>query len=210
MADPADEPGALRRRSAPEYKVYGRAAGSARPAAQARPVRSSARASCGAAARRGPSRSKPPTPPGERPLWRRVAEVGRDRGARPGSLISFLAFAISAQIQKGKLADGVDNVLDGGPFLLGGADDPRARHRRALGRLRRPGRGERRELHRGGQQRRAAADTATPYRSDTIMLVRAGGGTFRKLSIPRDTLADDPRPAASRRSTPPTPSAARS
>ena len=31
-----------------------------------------------------------------------------------------------------------------------------------------------------------------PYRSDTIMLIRAGGGTFRKLSIPRDTLADIP------------------
>ena len=31
-----------------------------------------------------------------------------------------------------------------------------------------------------------------PYRSDTIMLIRAGRGTFRKLSIPRDTLADIP------------------
>ena len=31
-----------------------------------------------------------------------------------------------------------------------------------------------------------------PYRSDTLMLVRAGGGTFRKLSIPRDTLAQIP------------------
>ena len=31
-----------------------------------------------------------------------------------------------------------------------------------------------------------------PYRSDTIMLIRAGAGTFRKLSIPRDTLADVP------------------
>ncbi len=31
-----------------------------------------------------------------------------------------------------------------------------------------------------------------PFRSDTIMLIRAGGGTFRKLSIPRDTLAEIP------------------
>jgi len=31
-----------------------------------------------------------------------------------------------------------------------------------------------------------------PFRSDTMMLVRAGRGTFRKLSIPRDTLADIP------------------
>ena len=32
----------------------------------------------------------------------------------------------------------------------------------------------------------------TPYRSDTLMLLRAGGGAFRKLSIPRDTLAQIP------------------
>src|SRR5919204_1509833 len=31
-----------------------------------------------------------------------------------------------------------------------------------------------------------------PYRSDTLMLIRAGGGDFRKLSIPRDTLANIP------------------
>src|SRR3954451_17863231 len=31
-----------------------------------------------------------------------------------------------------------------------------------------------------------------PYRSDTLMLIRAGGGDFRKLSIPRDTLAQIP------------------
>ena len=31
-----------------------------------------------------------------------------------------------------------------------------------------------------------------PYRSDTIMLIQAGRGTFRKLSIPRDTLAEIP------------------
>jgi LCP family protein required for cell wall assembly len=30
------------------------------------------------------------------------------------------------------------------------------------------------------------------YRSDTIMLIHAGAGSFRKLSIPRDTLADVP------------------
>jgi LCP family protein required for cell wall assembly len=30
------------------------------------------------------------------------------------------------------------------------------------------------------------------FRADTLMLVRAGGGAFEKLSIPRDTLADIP------------------
>jgi LCP family protein required for cell wall assembly len=32
----------------------------------------------------------------------------------------------------------------------------------------------------------------TPYRSDTLMLIRAGGGAFRKLSIPRDSYAEIP------------------
>ena len=120
---------------------------------------------------------------------------GSGSSSSAGSRSASLAFAISAQIQKSKLADGVGNVLDGGPFLLGGADDPRPRHRRALRRLRRSGRGRDGELHRGGDQRatdRQRTASTAPYRSDTIMLIRAGGGTFRKLSIPRDTLADVP------------------
>ena len=48
------------------------------------------------------------------------------------------------------------------------------------------------ELPRGGRERQGAPSNCTPYRSDTLMLIRAGGGAFRKLSIPRDTLADIP------------------
>ena len=46
-------------------------------------------------------------------------------------------------------------------------------------------------------------------RSDTIMLWRIGGGTSRRLSIPRDTVVHDPRPRRRARSTRPTPTAAR-
>ena len=34
--------------------------------------------------------------------------------------------------------------------------------------------------------------TLGQFRADTLMLIRAGGGTFRKLSIPRDSYAEIP------------------
>ena len=39
---------------------------------------------------------------------------------------------------------------------------------------------------------RSRARTRRPGRSDTIMLLRVGGGTHARLSIPRDTLVDIP------------------
>ena len=44
----------------------------------------------------------------------------------------------------------------------------------------------------GGGRGDAPSCTGGPFRSDTIMVIRAGGGTFRKISIPRDTLAEVP------------------
>jgi LCP family protein required for cell wall assembly len=108
-------------------------------------------------------------------------------------LLSFIAFAISAQIQKSKLADGAKDALDGNPFLavspqnilvlgtdarsgaFGSEDDAAAE----------------KCLEAAGEGK-APPEGCEPYRSDTIMVVRAGGGTFRKLSIPRDTLAEVP------------------
>ena len=50
-----------------------------------------------------------------------VAEVGRDLRRSAGSLLSFLAFAISAQIQKWQARRrGRPTMLDGNPFMLGG------------------------------------------------------------------------------------------
>ena len=73
------------------------------------------------------------------------------------------------------------------------ADDPRDRHRHPLGPVRRPRRGgARRTASRPPGSGEAPPTNCTPYRSDTLMLLRAGGGAFRKLSIPRDTLAEIP------------------
>ena len=75
------------------------------------------------------------------------------------------------------------------------ADDPRPRHRRPLGPVRRAdGGASRRTAWRRSAAAEPTAPSCTTGRSarDTIMLIRAGGGAFRKLSIPRDTLAEVP------------------
>ena len=137
---------------------------------------------------------KAPTPERERPPWKRIAKWVAI-GAGAWILLSVVAFAISAQIQKSKLADGVGKALDGGPFMLAspqtilvlgtdvrsgafaGADEAESKNcLEAVG----SGRPNDNNCKNG------------PYRSDTMMLVRAGGGAFRKLSIPRDTLAEIP------------------
>ena len=88
-------------------------------------------------------------------------------------MISFLAFAISAQIQRFKLESGASKSLSGNPLLL-----PSPQTILLLG---------------SDQREESAGDfEAGPPRADTIMLLRAGGGTFRKLSIPRDTFAEIP------------------
>jgi LCP family protein required for cell wall assembly len=130
----------------------------------------------------------------EKPLWRRVGKWVAI-AAVAWIALSFLAFAISAQIQKGKLANGIEDVLDGNPFLavspqtilvlgtdirsgaFAGADE--AETKDCLEQV-------------GGGRPTASSCRTGPYRSDTIMLIRAGGGAFRKLSIPRDTLAEIP------------------
>lgn len=140
--------------------------------------------------RRGePGEAKPKR---ERPPWRRVLKwVGI--AALAWIVLSFVAFAVSAQIQKMKLADGIGEALDGNPFMLvspqnilvlgtdirsgafAGPDDAASKKcLEAAGEGRKPPQG------------------CDSYRSDTIMVVRAGRGTFRKLSIPRDTLAEIP------------------
>ncbi|MGH2926080.1 MAG: LCP family protein [Solirubrobacterales bacterium] len=136
------------------------------------------------------SRGKRPRS-GERPLWRRVLRWA-GIAALVWILISFVAFEISSQIQKGKLVD-MGNTLHGNPFLavspqtilvigtdirsgqFAGANEAASKHC-----LEAAGSGE------------PPPTKCTPYRSDTLMLLRAGGGAFRKLSIPRDTLAQIP------------------
>ena len=152
------------------------------------------------ARRKGPDRTPPGKPPGkqrekpapsERPLWRRALKwVGI--AALVWIAISFVAFAISAQIQKSKLAN-MGDTLGGNPFMLAFPQTVLV-----LGTDVRPS-----GLSTPGEESSAKCITAAgegktpptgcePYRADTIMLVRAGRFSFRKLSIPRDTFASIP------------------
>jgi LCP family protein required for cell wall assembly len=110
-------------------------------------------------------------------------------------LISFLAFAVSAQIQKWKLADGAKSVLSGNPFLLVSPQtilvigtDARPTETKE------PGAAPSKQCF--DQQARGEAPhggcSPGQFRADTLMLIRAGGGHFRKLSIPRDAFAEIP------------------
>ena len=90
-------------------------------------------------------------------------------------LISFLSFVISAQLQKGELPDSAKDALSPAPPLLGA-------NILILG-------GDRR----GESQANASGIEAQgPPRADSIMVVHAGLGSFRKLSIPRDSFAEIP------------------
>jgi len=136
---------------------------------------------------------EPAAPPKPKPVWRRVLKwVGI--AALGWVLLSFILFEISSQIQKGKLTD-MGNTLHGNPFLavspqtilvigtdirsgqFAGANE--AESKRCLEEV-------------GSGKPTGPGCAHGPYRSDTLMLVRAGGGAFRKLSIPRDVLAEVP------------------
>lgn len=138
-----------------------------------------------------PGRERP-TPGTGGPPWRRILKwVGV--AALVWLLISLLAFAASAQLQKWKLADGVDagalplmpvvsqTILVLGTDIRSGqfAGPAEAETKRCLEEI-------------GSGLGSHESCRTSPYRSDTMMLVRAGGGAFRQLSLPRDTLADVP------------------
>jgi LCP family protein required for cell wall assembly len=110
-------------------------------------------------------------------------------------LISFLAFAVSAQLQELKLAGGAKSVLNGNPFLLASPQtilmigtDARPPNTKE------PGAAPSQQCF--DQQAHGDAPhggcSQGQFRADTLMLIRAGGGHFRKLSIPRDSFAEVP------------------
>ena len=89
-------------------------------------------------------------------------------------LVSLVAFLVSAQIQQGDLS---------GKVSLGGAGYPLTSPNTVL--------------VLGSDQRtkgskEPGASTSGPSRSDSIMLMRVGGGKSARLSIPRDTVVDIP------------------
>ena len=89
-------------------------------------------------------------------------------------VLSAALFMLSAQIQRGDLAGKVGSQLDPGPYPLTGANTI---------------------LVLGSDARTeglAEPGSGGPSRSDSIMLLRIGGGANASLSIPRDTVVDIP------------------
>jgi LCP family protein required for cell wall assembly len=110
-------------------------------------------------------------------------------------LLSFLAFAVSAQLQSFKLSGEAKSALHGNSLLL-----PKAQTILVIGTDARPpdaaepGEAPTEECF--DQQAHGDAPhgecSVGQFRADTLMLIRAGGGAFRKLSIPRDSYAEIP------------------
>jgi LCP family protein required for cell wall assembly len=109
-------------------------------------------------------------------------------------LLSFLAFAVSAQIQSFKLSGEAGDALHGGAWMLTSPQTILVLGTDA----RRPESKEPGSPSQKCYEQQAHGDSPhSPcsegeFRADTLMLIRAGGGTFRKLSIPRDTFAEIP------------------
>lgn len=151
--------------------------------------------------------------------WKAPKLPGRDgrkrgrRGARPSRpgrrrvlkwvgiaaagwvFLSFLAFAVSAQLQAFKLSGEAKSTLHGNPFLL-----PSPQTILVLGTDARPpdtlepGAAPSQECFEQQAHGDPPHDPCSQgeFRADTLMLIRAGGGAFRKLSIPRDAYAEIP------------------
>jgi LCP family protein required for cell wall assembly len=110
-------------------------------------------------------------------------------------LLSLLAFGVSAQLQSFKLSGEAKDALHGNPLLL-----PSAQTILVLGTdarppdTKEPGAAPSEECF----EQQANGDpphgdcSEGEFRADTLMLIRAGGGAFRKLSIPRDSYAEIP------------------
>jgi|SRR6188474_100190 len=144
--------------------------------------------------RRKPPQGERPELPTRRWSGRRILKwVGL--AALGWILLSFLAFAVSAQLQSFKLSGDAKDALHGDPLLLVnpqtilviGTD---ARPPDTL----EPGAAPSEECFE--QQAHGDAPhgecSVGQFRADTLMLIRAGGGAFRKLSIPRDAYAEIP------------------
>jgi LCP family protein required for cell wall assembly len=140
--------------------------------------------------RAGRERPKPP----RRWTGKRVLKwVGIAAAAWIG--LSFLAFAVSAQLQAFKLSGDAKSTLHGNPLLL-----PTAQTILVIGTDARPPDTQEPRAAPSEECYEQQANGDAPhggcsvgqFRADTLMLIRAGGGAFRKLSIPRDVYAEIP------------------
>jgi LCP family protein required for cell wall assembly len=138
---------------------------------------------------RPPKRGRRHKPPARRvAFWLGIAIVG-------WIVISLLSFAISAQLQSFKLSGEAKDALHGNPFILPSAQnilvmgtDARPPNTKEPGAAHKPKCYEQQEK---GEAPHAPCEEGE-YRADSIMVIRAGGGTFNKLSIPRDSWAEIP------------------
>ena len=151
----------------PDYKVY-----KSRPSLRDR-LRKPDLAGLRQQRRSGGLRDRLGKGEGEKRRWLRWVLIG----VCGWILLSFVAFAVSAQIQKGKLSDEAKDALSAGSPVLAGSNI----------------------LILGGDQRTGVTGRNEPGnegagspRADTIMVLHASLTSFRKLSIPRDTLAEVP------------------
>ena len=132
-------------------------------------------------------------PPGEKPTWRRVLRWMLIAAAA-WFLLSVVLFAVSAQIQKGKLNDAAADTLGfSNPLLIASPQtilvigtDARPEGTDEAGAETQP------KCLEGAAEGDPPGPGCQPFRADTLMLVRAGGGSFEKLSIPRDVYAAIP------------------
>ena len=114
------------------------------------------------------------------PWWRRRWSVRRVLKYLVVAIVAWLVlslvlFLVSAQIQSGSVPNSVSAALSPGSNMLTGTDTVLV-----IGTDQRP---------KGSKEPGAFAGG---IRSDTMMLWRIGGGTSRRLSIPRDTLVPIP------------------
>ncbi len=91
-------------------------------------------------------------------------------------LLSLVLFLLSSQLNRTALPSNVAGVLDSAGFPLTSANNILV-----LG-------SDRRQKN----SKEPGAETSGPGRSDTIMLLRTGGGHSARLSIPRDTVVEIP------------------
>ena len=108
-------------------------------------------------------------------FWRIVGYIAA--AAVGWLLLSLLLFLVSAQVQRQGVSDSAGGALENSGFTLTSPNtilvlgsDARTKNSKEPG----------------------ANKIGQPSRSDTIMLMRVGGGRSARLSIPRDTLVDIP------------------
>jgi LCP family protein required for cell wall assembly len=188
----------------PRSDPGGGGAGAGAPGSPGGPPDEPGRTNYGRGHRGGPS-----LPPLKLP-WKRRERGGRGGRRKPPArriavwlgvaivgwiIISFLSFAISAQLQSFKLAGEAKDALHGNPFILPSAQnilvmgtDARPPDTKEPGAAHNPKCYEQQEK---GEAPHAPCSEGE-YRADSLMVIRAGGGTFNKLSIPRDSFAEIP------------------